>query len=211
MNHCKYCNKEIPEKTVKGTPRTFCNKSCARKHYCENNPEKVKQAGRKSFETIRDTKPEVLKHRGRTTPKKRKAYDEMKENGHYQKMSKLGKVTMFEKYGDYFIREKERETKIANGKWLDYSIFDFDEVKRYTRAVRKLTRDLYGSAGYGYHWDHIVPISKAFILKIPPEILCKKENIRKMKAEENLSKGNKITSEALLILENWGISADDLF
>jgi hypothetical protein len=211
MNYCKYCNKEIPEKTVKGTPRTFCNKSCARKYYCENNPEKVKQAGRKSFETIRDTKPEVLKHRGRTTPKKKKAFEKMQESGHYKKMSVKGQKTLLEKYGDYFNREKERETKIANGKWLDYSKFDFDEVKKYTRAVRKLTRDLYGSAGAGYHWDHIVPISKAFILGIPPETLCKKENIKKMKEKENLSKGNKITTDALLLLENWGYSTDDLF
>ena len=48
-------------------------------------------------------------------------------------MATKGKETMLKKYGDYFIRELERETKIKNGKWIDYSIFDYDEVKKYNR------------------------------------------------------------------------------
>jgi hypothetical protein len=122
---------------------------------------------------------------------------------------------MVEKYGDYFIRESERKSKIKNGKWFDYSVFNFNEVKSYIRSVRRLTIKLYGSAGDGYHWDHIVPISVGFKLGISPKTLCTPENILKLTSFENLSKGSKLTEDSYRILDMWNLSrtitSDDLF
>jgi hypothetical protein len=208
MNKCKYCSTDISEKTAGGKPRTFCNKSCSRKFYVENNKERLSESGRKSFETLMKNDPGVIKHRGRSTDKKREASKKLHESGHFHDMATKGKETMLKKYGDYFIRELERETKIKNGKWIDYSIFDYDEVKKYNRSIRTLTLKLYGSAGKGYHWDHIVPISKGFEMGISPEIMCSTENIAKMEAKKNISKGNKMTEEGYNIIENWGYKND---
>jgi hypothetical protein len=211
MNKCVYCNNDIADKTVAGKPRRYCNKSCSRKDYVSNNREKLSEAGRKSFETLSKTNPDSIKNRGRSTENKRRASKKLQEEGHFVRMSAKSSEVMLERYGDYFIRQKERETKIKNGKWIDYNVFDYDDVKKYTRTVRRLTAKKYGSAGDGYEWDHIVPISKAYIMGISPEKICDQSNIQKILCSQNRKKGNKITDAARSILESWGIDNKDLF
>lgn len=211
MNKCVYCNDDIADKTVGGKPRKYCDKSCSRKDYISKNSEKLSEAGKKSFKTLSETNPECIKHRGRSTENKKQASKKLQADGHFVRMSAKGAEVMLERYGDYFIRQKERDTKIKNGKWIDYSVFDYNDVKKYTKAVRRLTKKIYGSAGDGYEWDHIVPISKAYMIGIPPEKLCDQSNIEKILRSQNRAKGNKMTDASRLILESWGIDAEDLF
>lgn len=209
MSNCIYCNSDMPEKTLGHKIRKFCNKSCARKYYISANKTKLSESANKGWSKKYDklkSDPNYLKQSWSMTDKRLKAYSDMKNSDHYSDMSLLGKKAMVEKYGDYFIRETERKTKIKNGKWFDYSIFNYDDVKKYTRAVRRITRKIYGSAGKGYHWDHIVPISIGFKLSIAPDQLCRSENIKKLKSEQNLSKGSSLTEEAKMILKIWDIN-----
>lgn len=206
MNNCLYCNASIPDKTAKGTKRTFCNKSCSRKHYVENNKEALVESGKKSFQTLSLNNPDAIKSRGRSTPNKKAAAAKMRELGHYSNMGKAGSASAKEKGVLFGGVDHTREKMIQSGKWIDYSKFDFSESKRYMRAVRKLTRELYGSAGEGYHWDHIVPISTGFKMQIAPSIMCSAENIRKLPSKENLSKGSTVTEDAQNLLKTWNIN-----
>ena len=208
MNKCKYCQAVIPDKTVRGAPRTFCDKSCSRKHYIEQNKEKMHDsaniAWKTKYEKLQEN-PGYLKSSWSMTEARKIAYNSLKASGHYNIMGNAGAESMIQRYGDNFIREKERAAKIKSGKWIDYSVFNYDDVKRYRSAVRRLTRLLYGSAGEGFHWDHIVPISTGFKLSIPVEQLCQPENVKRLEAKQNLSKGSSITEEAQNILKNWNI------
>lgn len=47
-----------------------------------------------------------------------------------------------------------------------------------------------------YHLDHIYPISKGFLEKIPPEKMGNIKNLRFIYYEENLKKGSTITNES---------------
>ena len=205
MNFCKHCQANIPDKTARGTARTFCNKSCSRKYYIKHNPDKLVEAGKKSFETIKKERPDVIQNRGRLTNKKKEAMSVLLESGHYSKMGKLGSAAAIKSGSLFGGIEHTRNVLIASGKWIDYSVFDYHDVKRYRSAVRRLTRLLYGSAGNGFHWDHIVPISTGFKLSIPVEQLCQPENVKRLEAKQNLSKGSSITEEAQKILRNWNI------
>jgi len=82
-------------------------------------------------------------------------------------------------------------------------IGDDPEWKQYMRKCRRLTLKLYGSAGEGFHWDHIVPISYGFKKNIPIEQICSEDNIQKLPAKENLSKSSKLTESAIKVLEKW--------
>lgn len=214
MNKCKYCNNVIPDKTTGGKPRTFCNKSCSRKHYIQNNPKKLKKSLEKSWETkhkILEKEPTYFKDRWVMTEKRKKMYNEFVDNGHMSKMGKLGYKAVCENGTFFGGTDKTKQILIKKGRWIDYSLFDYEDVKKYRSAIRRLTRKLYGNAGKGYHWDHIVPISKGFILNITPEIMCSQENIKKLKASDNLSKSNTLTEESIKILNSWGYKTDDLF
>ena len=199
-NTCQYCSSPIPDKTKSGKLRKFCDKSCSRKYTCKMKPEIVAAANKKGYQTLlqREDAAEFLAHRGRST----KAKKEVPSNKRYDisKHASEGGRTHRKKK----VAEKRRQSMIAKGHWLDYTVFDSKEARRYTQAVHRLTKKLYGTAGEGYQWDHTVPVSLGFKLNIPIELMCSNENVEKMIAKENTSKGTKLNQKALWILENWG-------
>ena len=213
MNSCNYCGNDIPEKTKGGKPRKYCNKSCSRRHYVENNKEKLSESAKKSFKTLSETNPDAIKHRGRLTEKKKQAYEKMKQSGHYSRTGKLGSKAVIEKGNLFGGRDHVKKVMIEKGRWYDYETFDYEDIKRYCQAVRRLTVELYGSAGRGYHWDHIVPVSVGYKLGIPPSLICSEHNVRKLTSKENISKGNRMIEEGYKLLDEWNIdySAADLF
>lgn len=208
MNKCKYCQAVIPDKTVRGAPRTFCDKSCSRKHYIEQNKEKMHDsaniAWKTKYEKLNED-PNYLKNSWVMTESRKTIYNTFNESGHFSKMGKNGMIAAKDRGVLFGGVNHTREKMIKSGKWIDYSVFNYDDVKRYRSAVRRLTRLLYGSAGEGFHWDHIVPISTGFKLSIPVEQLCQPENVKRLEAKQNLSKGSSITEEAQNILKNWNI------
>jgi hypothetical protein len=205
MNFCQYCDASIPEKTKGYKKRKFCDKSCSRKYYINNNKDLISEATRKGHETRKKTDPESYKRSWKMTSKRKKLYSSLKETGHYKKMGKLGAKSALKNQTIFGGREHVYQKMVENGKWFDYSLFNYDDVKRYTQSVRRLTLKYYGSAGEGYHWDHIVPIYVGYKLEIPPETMCSGENIRKISKEKNLSKGNKMIEESYEILKKWNI------
>ena len=198
-NTCQYCSSPIPDKTKSGKLRKFCDKSCSRKYTCKMKPEVVAAANKKGYQTLlqREDSAEFLAHRGRLTEAKR----EFLSNNRYDiaKHASQGGKT----HRKPEVVKKKRQSMIDKGYWLDYTVFDSKEVKRYTQAVHRLTKKLYGPAGEGYQWDHTVPVSLGFKLNIPIELMCSSENVEKMIAKENTSKGTKLNQKALWILENW--------
>jgi hypothetical protein len=213
MNYCNYCNSNIPEKTAGGKPRKYCNKSCSRRHYVENNKDKLSESAKKSFKTLNETNPDAIKHRGRLTEKKRKAFEELKKTDHYQRTGKLGSAAVMKNGNLFGGKEHVKKVMIEKGRWFDYGVFDYNDVMQYTRTIRRLTLEKYGSAGKGYHWDHIVPVSVGFKLNIPPSLLCCSDNVRKITDKENISKGSRMISEGYELLDNWDIeyNKDELF
>ena len=167
-------------------------------------PEVVAAANKKGYQTLlqREDSVEFLAHRGRSTETKAKKLEEMHKDGHFHRMSRIRKQNG-NPYSTPELQEKRRQSMIDNGYWLDYTVFDSKEVKRYTQAVHRLTKKLYGTAGEGYQWDHTVPVSLGFKLNIPIELMCSNENVEKMIAKENTSKGTRLNQKALWILENW--------
>ena len=194
-NSCLNCDSSIPAKTKAGKPRKFCDKSCARKYTCRTKPEVVEEANKKGFQTLLRENPEVVSSRGRMTEKKRVALKKLEEQGHFKSMHLKSTYAC-----DH---EKRKQTMIEKGHFLDPEVFDHKEFKRYQQAAHRMTRKLYGSAGKGYHWDHVVPVMVGFQKEIPLSVLSSKENIKRIKASENLSKGSTLTSEAIELLEKW--------
>jgi len=212
MNYCNYCNSSIPEKTTGGKPRKYCNKSCSRRYYVENNREKLSESAKKSFKTLSETNPDAIKHRGRLTEKKRLAFEDLKKTDHYQRTGKLGSSAVIKKGNLFGGKDHVKKVMIEKGRWHDYEKHDYKDIHRYTQAVRRITHKKYGSAGEGYHWDHIVPITVGFKLDISPQQLCDETNIRKITKTENISKGNKMISEGYDILDKWEVKyTDELF
>lgn len=207
MNFCLYCQSQIPLLTKGGKERTFCNKSCSRKHYIENNREKVVKSNKKGFQTTKEKLGEdFLKHRGRSTVKKREAHQKMKEEGHYHKMSELGNTVRKEKGNSEEQLKKRKETMIEKGLWVNPNLFDFEEWKHYRRVVRGLTLRLFEKCEEGFEWDHIVPLKVGFELQIPPSLLCSEENLQRLTVTENRSKGSNLTQKGKELLEKWGYS-----
>ena len=195
MGHsCLNCDIAIPAKTKSGKTRTFCGKSCARKYTCRTKPETVRAANKQGYQTLKRENPELIKYRGRSTEKKRAAprYD----------------VSQHAAQGGHACdQEARKQTMIENGHFLNPEVFDHAEFKKYRQAAHRMTKKMYGSAGDGYHWDHIVPVKTAFEMGISIAQLSDKENIRKISAFENLSKGSNLTPEAKALLEKWGTAA----
>lgn len=54
-----------------------------------------------------------------------------------------------------------------------------------------------------YDIDHIVPISYGYKNRIPAELIGSIENLRIISNKENLIKNNKITEDAIKILDIW--------
>ena len=198
MNTCLFCENEIPAKTKAGKPRKFCNKSCSRKYVCANKPEVVKAANKKGYETTVSLHGEdFLKHRGRSTKEKRNSAKKLHEQGHFHNMSNIGNATRKKKGNSPEQIEKWRKSYEENGHMLSDPNW-----KQYSRKCRRLTAKLYGSAGEGFHWDHIVPLIVGFKENIPPEMICSKINIQRLTAEENFAKGHSLTEHALEVLES---------
>ena len=191
-NCCLNCSIAIPAKTKSGKTRTFCGKSCARKYTCRTKPEVVSAANKKGYQTLKAENPEVIKHRGRSTERKRA------NNGG-------GLFPANANRGEWSAKHQKarKQTMIENGQFLNPEVFDHSEFKRYQQAAHRMTKKLYGSAGQGFHWDHIVPVKTAFELGITIAQLSAKENIRKISAVENLSKGSKLTDEAKTLIKEW--------
>ena len=164
-------------------------------------PEVVAAANKKGYQTLLQRKDaaEFLAHRGRLTEAKR----EFLRNNRYDISKHASEGRQSQNTPEVF--EKKKQTMINNGYWLDYTVFNSKEVKRYTQAVHRLTKKLYGPAGEEYQWDHTVPVSLGFKLNIPIELICSSKNVEKMIAKENTSKGTKLNQKALWILEDWGI------
>jgi len=205
MNFCQYCDSQIPEKTKGYKKRKFCNKSCSRKYYIKNNKNLVSEATRKGHETRKKIDPESYKRSWKMTDKRKSLYATFNETGHYKKIGKLGARAVLRNQNIFGGRDHVYQKMIENGKWFDYKVFDYDDVKKYTQTIRRLTLKYYGSAGNGFHWDHIVPIYIGYKLKISPELMCSSENIRKLTKEKNLSKGNKMIKESYELLKKWNI------
>ena len=188
-------------KPRQGKPRKFCDKSCARKYTCRTKPEVVKEANKKGFQTLLKNNPERVSTRSQGMTEKRwEMVERYKENGHFKKMNAAGGPRICG-------QTKRKETMIEKGLFLDPEVFDHKEFKRYQQAAHRMTKKLYGRAGKGYHWDHIVPVETAFEMGISIAQLSAKENIRKISAFENLSKGSNLTPEAKALLEKWGTAA----
>lgn len=58
----------------------------------------------------------------------------------------------------------------------------------------------------GYHVDHIVPIVYGFKNNINPHYIASLDNLRMIPEKDNLSKGIKLTKEAIELLARWDIS-----
>ena len=194
MKTCLNCEILIEEKTKSGKSRTFCGKSCARKYTCRTKPEVVQEANKRGYQTLLENAPEVIKHRGRSTEKKRIAC----EKNRYD-------VSQHAREGALAVDQKARKkTMIEKGLWIDYKTFDAESFKEYRRAATNLTRSLYRNAGEGFHWDHIVPVKYGFENDIPIELICSEENVKRVPAEENLAKGANLTQESMKLLGGWG-------
>lgn len=196
MNTCRYCNSEIEEKTKAGKPRLYCNKSCARKFVTKNKPEVVAEANKRGYQTLKETKgDEFIAHRGRSTKAKREAAKKLNKEGHFSRMSLCA---------DRSNRSKEHVENWKKSYEENGHMLSDPNWKQYSRKCRRITASKYGSAGDGYHWDHIVPLIVGFKEGISPEDICSEINIQKLTAEENLSKGHTLTEEAIQILESFG-------
>jgi len=96
-------------------------------------------------------------------------------------------------------RDNALITKINKG--IITNITEQTPYKRYKQLVLKLTNhtdisnlDNFCNRGkHEYHLDHIFPISKGFIYKIPADLIANIDNLRFIPATENISKNNKIT------------------
>lgn len=204
MKNCEYCKSEIEDKTKSGKERKFCNKSCSRKHYVENNKDKLAEASKKGYKTLLENNPEAIKHRGRSTERKRKAAEELHKKGHFHKMSDIGNTTRKKEGNSEKQIAKWKETYESNGHMLGPN----PKWNQYSRKCRRLTTKLYGSVGDGMEWDHTVPLLFGFKNDITPEQICSKENITKMTIRENRKKGHKLTKDSMRVLEMWGMEGE---
>ena len=194
MKTCLNCETPIEDKTKSGKSRSFCGKSCARKYTCKTKPEVVQEANKRGYQTLLNTTPEVIKHRGRMTEKKRIAC----EKNRYD-------LSQHAVEGGFACdQESRKKTMIEKGLWLDYTVFSAKSFKEYRQAATNLTRQMHGHAGKGYHWDHIVPVKHGYENDIPIELMCSPENVKRVPAKENLSKGSRLTEESKKMLEVWG-------
>lgn len=97
-------------------------------------------------------------------------------------------------------------------------LLDRSGIRVYRSLVMSLTRktyeafkdeinpgnlDIVVSGQTGYQIDHIVPISIGFKYKIPPQIMASKINLQLLTWDQNIKKGNKMTDEAKLLLEQF--------
>ena len=205
-NTCKHCNGEIPEKTKSGKPRQFCDKSCSRKHYIQNNREKVIEGNKKGYQTLRENNPEGYANRVNASKAWHKSeegkrhVEERIRNGHYKRMSIKGNNTRKERGNSPEQIAKWKETYAKNG----YMVGDRpEEWKVYSRACRRLTAKIYGRAGDGLVWDHIVPLKYCFENDITVNQACSPENIRCISSKENSEKWMHLTEESNKVLRLW--------
>lgn len=56
----------------------------------------------------------------------------------------------------------------------------------------------------GNHIDHIVPREYGFKNNIPVELIASKENLQILTRQDNIDKGDKITTKAKELLQKWG-------
>lgn len=203
MKTCLNCETPIEDKTKSGKSRTFCGKSCGRKYTCRTKPEVVQEANKRGFQTLLRENPDVVSSRGRMTEKKRVALKKLEEQGHFHRMSALSS----HEYDTEAQQAKRKQSMIKKGLWVDYAVFSAKSFKEYRQAATNLTRTLHGHAGKGFHWDHIVPVKYGFENGIAIELICSVENVKRVPAKENLSKGSKLTEESKKILEDWGTAA----
>ena len=86
--------------------------------------------------------------------------------------------------------------KIKNIKDLDKKLY-YARVWEVTESQPLHILENFDKRGWkNYHLDHIYPISKGFLEKIPPEKLGNIKNLRFIHHEENIKKGSKITNES---------------
>ena len=203
VNTCNYCKSQIESKTKSGKIRKFCNRSCSRKHYIENNKEKVSESNKKGYQTLLQNKgEEFVKHRGRSTDNKRQVAKRLHESGHFHRMSKVGNEVLKQRGRTKDHVAKWRKTYEDNGHTL--SVEDTVSWKQYNRKARRLTLQLYGSAGEGLEWDHIVPLIFGYKNNISIDQICEETNITKMTIHENRKKGHKLTKDSYRVLGEWG-------
>jgi len=62
----------------------------------------------------------------------------------------------------------------------------------------------------GFTRDHIVPVSFGFKHDLPPERIGSLENIQYIGLNENIQKGQRMTPEALNILDSWALRYPEL-
>jgi hypothetical protein len=72
-----------------------------------------------------------------------------------------------------------------------------------------LPRTLAGIEG-GYQLDHVVSVHIGFLYNISPDLISSLENLRLISWKENRQKGDKITNESSLLLEQWNIDLSKL-
>ena len=208
MNTCSYCGNQIEEKTKSGKVRKYCNKSCSRKHYCENNKDKVIETNKRAYQTLLKENPDAIKNRSNLasmwweTEEGKEYAKKLKDSGHFKMMSDIGNATRKLKGNSQEQIKKWKETYEKNG----YMVGNPTEWNQYNRRCRYLTRKKYGSAGDDFVWDHIVPISYGFKNKISPELICSSLNVRKIKSSENRKKWMSLTEESKKILKSWGMA-----
>ena len=72
------------------------------------------------------------------------------------------------------------------------------EVRSITKSQNIQTLENYDKRGtsknYGYHLDHIYPISLGYVNRVPPHIIGNIENLRFIPWKENILKSNQITN-----------------
>ena len=196
MKKCLHCNEEIEQFTRAGKERKYCNKSCSRKHYIQNNRAKVVEANKRGYQTLLKENPDIIKNRGRNTPAKLAAMKKLNDEGHY---SRMHYAASHERTPEAV--EKWKKTMKENG----HHIGDDSNWTQYRRKCRRETSAL-GSAGDGLEWDHIVPISLGYKLGIPWEKICSPENIQKLTVAENRKKYTNLTEEAKELLMVWKVT-----
>ena len=58
----------------------------------------------------------------------------------------------------------------------------------------------------GHTLDHIVPVSFGFKHDIPTQLIGSRENLQFVPYNDNIQKGQRITTEAIALLREWGYS-----
>lgn len=197
-NNCKYCGKKTDFISISKGYKNFCKGYICCNNYIINNVLSNEELLNKTLKKRKET------FFSRTKEEISNSY----KQGHLTKLiNGTEKVRL----------EKIRKTNEKKGKWInlkelpDYEVYkrlveSFTEknYKKFKKEINPLNlhRTRADKNEKGYHLDHIIPKKIGFEKGILPYIIGSKENLQMLSIQENSSKQDALTNEAIILLND---------